>query len=76
MEDFLREAACMKEFDHQNVMRLLGKSDHALSLLEHKNYKKVTYSNMDFTILPNTVTGGRSHDPIGSQLSPAFYRSD
>ncbi|XP_043114540.1 tyrosine-protein kinase receptor UFO [Puntigrus tetrazona] len=24
MEDFLREAACMKEFDHQNVMRLLG----------------------------------------------------
>ncbi|TSP46829.1 Tyrosine-protein kinase receptor UFO [Bagarius yarrelli] len=23
MEDFLREAACMKEFDHQNVMRLL-----------------------------------------------------
>ncbi len=54
MEDFLREAACMKEFDHQNVMRLLGKSDHALSLLEHKNYKKVTYSNMDFTILPNT----------------------
>lgn len=26
MEDFLREAACMKEFDHANVMRLLGKS--------------------------------------------------
>lgn len=25
MEDFLREAACMKEFDHPNVMRLLGK---------------------------------------------------
>lgn len=25
MEDFLREAACMKEFDHTNVMRLLGK---------------------------------------------------
>ncbi|XP_023817067.1 tyrosine-protein kinase receptor UFO [Oryzias latipes] len=24
MEDFLREAACMKEFDHGNVMRLLG----------------------------------------------------
>ncbi|KAM4628445.1 tyrosine-protein kinase receptor UFO [Polymixia lowei] len=24
MEDFLREAACMKEFDHLNVMRLLG----------------------------------------------------
>ncbi|XP_048839362.1 tyrosine-protein kinase receptor UFO-like isoform X1 [Brienomyrus brachyistius] len=24
MEDFLREAACMKEFDHQNVMRLIG----------------------------------------------------
>ncbi|XP_028818822.1 tyrosine-protein kinase receptor UFO [Denticeps clupeoides] len=24
MEDFLREAACMKDFDHQNVMRLLG----------------------------------------------------
>nr|XP_055051835.1 tyrosine-protein kinase receptor UFO [Misgurnus anguillicaudatus] len=24
MEDFLREAACMKEFDHHNVMRLLG----------------------------------------------------
>ncbi|KAI3354022.1 hypothetical protein L3Q82_018584 [Scortum barcoo] len=24
MEDFLREAACMKEFDHANVMRLLG----------------------------------------------------
>ncbi|XP_036392888.1 tyrosine-protein kinase receptor UFO-like [Megalops cyprinoides] len=24
MEDFLREAACMKEFDHSNVMRLLG----------------------------------------------------
>uniref|UniRef100_A0A8D0AKQ0 receptor protein-tyrosine kinase n=1 Tax=Sander lucioperca TaxID=283035 RepID=A0A8D0AKQ0_SANLU len=24
MEDFLREAACMKEFDHRNVMRLLG----------------------------------------------------
>lgn len=24
MEDFLREAACMKEFDHINVMRLLG----------------------------------------------------
>ncbi|XP_062408205.1 LOW QUALITY PROTEIN: tyrosine-protein kinase receptor UFO [Sardina pilchardus] len=24
MEDFLREAACMKEFDHQNVMRLVG----------------------------------------------------
>uniref|UniRef100_A0AAZ3NVC0 receptor protein-tyrosine kinase n=1 Tax=Oncorhynchus tshawytscha TaxID=74940 RepID=A0AAZ3NVC0_ONCTS len=24
MEDFLTEAACMKEFDHQNVMRLLG----------------------------------------------------
>ncbi|XP_064157471.1 tyrosine-protein kinase receptor UFO-like [Anguilla rostrata] len=24
MEDFLREAACMKEFDHTNVMRLLG----------------------------------------------------
>lgn len=27
MEDFLREAACMKEFDHPNVMRLLGKLD-------------------------------------------------
>lgn len=26
MEDFLREAACMKEFDHQNVMRLLGEN--------------------------------------------------
>lgn len=26
MEDFLREAACMKEFDHSNVMRLLGES--------------------------------------------------
>lgn len=26
MEDFLREAACMKEFDHANVMRLLGES--------------------------------------------------
>ncbi|XP_058860706.1 tyrosine-protein kinase receptor UFO-like isoform X2 [Acipenser ruthenus] len=24
MEDFLREAACMKEFDHRNVMRLIG----------------------------------------------------
>ncbi|XP_046876663.1 tyrosine-protein kinase receptor UFO-like [Hypomesus transpacificus] len=24
MEDFLREAACMKEFDHPNVMRLVG----------------------------------------------------
>ncbi|XP_023662988.2 tyrosine-protein kinase receptor UFO-like isoform X1 [Paramormyrops kingsleyae] len=24
MEDFLREAACMKEFDHPNIMRLLG----------------------------------------------------
>ncbi|XP_077396360.1 tyrosine-protein kinase receptor UFO [Festucalex cinctus] len=24
MEDFLREATCMKEFDHGNVMRLLG----------------------------------------------------
>ncbi|XP_041092180.1 LOW QUALITY PROTEIN: tyrosine-protein kinase receptor UFO-like [Polyodon spathula] len=24
MEDFLREAACMKEFDHSNVMRLIG----------------------------------------------------
>ncbi|XP_066559828.1 tyrosine-protein kinase receptor UFO [Amia ocellicauda] len=24
MEDFLREAACMKEFDHLNVMRLIG----------------------------------------------------
>uniref|UniRef100_A0A8C9T4V9 receptor protein-tyrosine kinase n=1 Tax=Scleropages formosus TaxID=113540 RepID=A0A8C9T4V9_SCLFO len=24
MEDFLREAACMKEFDHHNVMRLIG----------------------------------------------------
>lgn len=24
MEDFLQEAACMKEFDHQNVMKLLG----------------------------------------------------
>uniref|UniRef100_W5N9Z8 receptor protein-tyrosine kinase n=1 Tax=Lepisosteus oculatus TaxID=7918 RepID=W5N9Z8_LEPOC len=24
MEDFLREAACMKEFDHPNVMRLIG----------------------------------------------------
>ncbi|KAF7665325.1 hypothetical protein LDENG_00147640 [Lucifuga dentata] len=24
MEEFLREAACMKEFDHPNVMRLLG----------------------------------------------------
>ncbi|XP_061137790.1 tyrosine-protein kinase receptor UFO [Syngnathus typhle] len=24
MEDFLREAICMKEFDHANVMRLLG----------------------------------------------------
>ncbi|XP_057684797.1 tyrosine-protein kinase receptor UFO-like [Corythoichthys intestinalis] len=24
MEDFLREATCMKEFDHANVMRLLG----------------------------------------------------
>ncbi len=41
MEDFLREAACMKEFDHQNVMRLLGKRDHALSLLEQINYRKV-----------------------------------
>ncbi len=41
MEDFLREAACMKEFDHQNVMRLLGKRNHALSLLEQINYRKV-----------------------------------
>uniref|UniRef100_A0A8C1QEA4 receptor protein-tyrosine kinase n=1 Tax=Cyprinus carpio TaxID=7962 RepID=A0A8C1QEA4_CYPCA len=32
MEDFLREAACMKEFDHQNVMRLLGKCVHSFSL--------------------------------------------
>uniref|UniRef100_A0A8C9VQZ9 receptor protein-tyrosine kinase n=1 Tax=Scleropages formosus TaxID=113540 RepID=A0A8C9VQZ9_SCLFO len=24
MEDFLREAACMKDFDHPNIMRLLG----------------------------------------------------
>ncbi|MGH0170911.1 UNVERIFIED_CONTAM: hypothetical protein FKN15_069417 [Acipenser sinensis] len=24
MEDFLREAACMKEFDHPNVMKLIG----------------------------------------------------
>ncbi|GAA6072145.1 tyrosine-protein kinase receptor UFO [Tachysurus ichikawai] len=31
MEDFLREAACMKEFDHQNVMRLLGKEKQNLT---------------------------------------------
>lgn len=43
----------MKEFDHQNVMRLLGESDHALKKQEH-----LTYSNMDFSsVLPNTVTG-------------------
>lgn len=30
MEDFLREAACMKEFDHPNVMRLLGEMSAAL----------------------------------------------
>lgn len=43
MEDFLREAACMKEFDHPNVMRLLGESDSYCSArqgsadLKHKN---------------------------------------
>lgn len=34
MEDFLREAACMKEFDHPNVMRLLGKTV-SLTLMEN-----------------------------------------
>lgn len=32
MEDFLREAACMKEFDHPNVMRLLGETPAALHI--------------------------------------------
>ncbi|XP_051900328.1 tyrosine-protein kinase receptor UFO isoform X2 [Pristis pectinata] len=32
MEDFLREAVCMKEFDHPNVMRLLG-----VCLQSHEN---------------------------------------
>uniref|UniRef100_UPI00398ED89B tyrosine-protein kinase receptor UFO n=1 Tax=Pristiophorus japonicus TaxID=55135 RepID=UPI00398ED89B len=32
MEDFLREAVCMKEFDHPNVMRLLG-----VCLQNHEN---------------------------------------
>ncbi|XP_041035275.1 tyrosine-protein kinase receptor UFO isoform X2 [Carcharodon carcharias] len=32
MEDFLREAICMKEFDHPNVMRLLG-----VCLQNHEN---------------------------------------
>ncbi|XP_016309532.1 tyrosine-protein kinase receptor UFO-like [Sinocyclocheilus anshuiensis] len=35
MEDFLREAACMKEFDHQNVMRLLGV---CLQMVESEGY--------------------------------------
>ncbi|KAK6296290.1 hypothetical protein J4Q44_G00340030 [Coregonus suidteri] len=35
MEDFLREAACMKEFDHQNVMRLLGV---CLQTVENEGY--------------------------------------
>uniref|UniRef100_A0AAY5KF71 receptor protein-tyrosine kinase n=1 Tax=Esox lucius TaxID=8010 RepID=A0AAY5KF71_ESOLU len=30
MEDFLREAACMKEFDHPNVMRLVGVCLHTV----------------------------------------------
>ena len=32
MEDFLREAACMKEFDHHNVMRLLGEETQNISI--------------------------------------------
>ncbi|KAL4647686.1 tyrosine-protein kinase receptor UFO [Arapaima gigas] len=35
MEDFLREAACMKEFDHPNIMRLLGV---CLQLVEGEGY--------------------------------------
>ncbi|NXR95319.1 UFO kinase, partial [Hypocryptadius cinnamomeus] len=27
LEDFLSEAACMKEFDHPNVMKLIGEKD-------------------------------------------------
>lgn len=38
MEDFLREAACMKEFDHANVMRLLGNSDQP-----HFNHKLIFF---------------------------------
>ncbi|KAL0994027.1 hypothetical protein UPYG_G00116900 [Umbra pygmaea] len=35
MEDFLREAACMKEFDHPNVMRLVGVCLHTVQRGEY-----------------------------------------
>lgn len=38
MEDFLREAACMKEFDHPNVMRLLGKLDSYWPARQHNSW--------------------------------------
>lgn len=50
MEDFLREAACMKEFDHPNVMRLLGELAFLLLGMSKVGYfklqKVVFFSNL------------------------------
>jgi len=52
MEDFLREAACMKEFDHANVMRLLGES--GVSCWKHQVFShlpSVVFSHLASEIL-------------------------
>lgn len=34
LEDFLSEAVCMKEFDHPNVMRLIGERGALMGFVE------------------------------------------
>lgn len=37
MEDFLSEAVCMKDFDHPNVMKLIGKTDRPTNQTDRQN---------------------------------------